>query len=91
MNKVDLIAAVAEKTGMTKKDTERVVTLVFDTIADAIASGDKVQLAGFGAFEARVHEAREGRNPKTGEPVVIPAGRTPVFKAGKGLKDKVTN
>ena len=89
MNKTELIAAVAERTGMTKKDTEQVVTCVFDAIAAALAEGEKVQLAGFGVFEAKEREARTGRNPKTGEAIEIPASRTPVFKARKGLKDKV--
>ena len=89
MNKTELIAAVAERTGMTKKDTERVVTCAFDAIAAALAEGEKVQLAGFGAFETKEREARTGRNPKTGEAIEISASRTPVFRAGKGLKDKV--
>lgn len=89
MNKTELIAAVAEKTGMSKKDTEKFVSVVFDTVTDTIAAGEKVQLVGFGTFELKTREARTGRNPKTGAAIEIPASRAPVFKAGKGLKDKV--
>ena len=90
MNKTELIAAVAEKAGMSKKDTEKVVSLVLDTVADTIAAGEKVQLVGFGTFEVKERGARTGRNPKTLEAIGIPASRAPVFKAGKGLKDLVS-
>lgn len=89
MNKTELVAAVAEKAGMSKKDTEKVINNVFDAIGEALAQGDKVQIAGFGGFEVKAREARTGRNPKTGEAIEIPASKAPVFKAGKGLKDKV--
>ena len=90
MNKTELIAAVAEKAGMSKKDTEKVVSLVLDTVADTIAAGEKVQLVGFGTFEVKERGARTGRNPKTLEAIEIPASRAPVFKAGTGLKDLVS-
>ncbi len=89
MNKTELVAAVAEKAGMSKKDTEKVIAGVFDVIGEALAQGDKVQIAGFGGFEVKAREARTGRNPKTGETIEIPASKAPVFKAGKALKDKV--
>ena len=91
MNKTELIAAVAEKNGMSKKDAEKVVSSTFETIAQALAQDDKVQLIGFGTFEVKAREARTGRNPRTGEPMEIAASRTPVFKAGKALKDQVAN
>ena len=87
MNKTELIAEVSKKTGMAKKDAEKAVNATMDAIAEAMAAGDKVQLVGFGSFETKVREARMGRNPKTKEPIEIPAAKVPVFKAGKGLKD----
>ncbi len=89
MNKTELIAAVAEKTGLTKKDAERVVSATFQTIADAMVKGDKVQVSGFGIFDVKNREARVGRNPRTKEAVQIPATRLPAFKASKTLKDAV--
>ena len=89
MNKADLVAAVAEKAGISKKDSEKAVNAAFDAITDALVAGDKVQLVGFGAFETKERSARVGRNPKTKEAIEIPASRVPVFKAGKALKDKV--
>lgn len=89
MNKSELILAVAEKTGMTKKDCEKVIASCLDTVAEALAQGGKVQLVGFGSFEVKERQARMGRNPQTGEPVEIPAAKAPVFKAGKALKDAV--
>ena len=89
MNKTELIAAVAEKTGLTKKDAERVVAATFQTIADAMVKGDKVQVSGFGIFDVKNREARIGRNPRTKEAVQIPATRLPAFKASKTLKDAV--
>ncbi len=89
MNKTELVSAVAEHAGMSKKDTEKVLNSVFEVIGDALAQGDKVQIAGFGGFEVKTREARTGRNPKTGETIEIAASKAPVFKAGKGLKDKV--
>ena len=88
MNKTELIAEVAKKCGISKKDAEKAVTTTFDTIADALSQGDKVQLVGFGGFETKKREARMGRNPKTKEAIEIPATTIPVFKAGKALKEK---
>lgn len=89
MNKTELIAATAEKAGITKKEAERIVGAAFDTITSALASGDRVQLSGFGIFEVKSREARIGRNPKTKESIEIPATRLPSFKASKALKDIV--
>ncbi len=89
MNRVELVAAVAEKADLTKKDAEAAVKAVFDTIAEAMEQGDKVQLIGFGTFEIGERAAREGRNPRTGETMKIEAAKLPRFKAGKALKDRV--
>ena len=89
MNKGELIAALASKTEMTKKDSETALNAVLDVIADSLKKGDKVQLIGFGTFEAKKRPARVARNPRTGESVKIPACKAPVFKAGKALKDTV--
>ena len=89
MNKTELVAAVAEKTGLSKKDSEKAVSAVFDSITSALVAGDKIQLVGFGAFEVREREARIGRNPRTKEEIKIEASRAPAFKAGKALKDAV--
>ena len=89
MNKTELIAAVAEKTGMTKKDAERVVNATFETVTQALAKGDKVAVSGFGNFEVKAREARVGRNPRTKETIQIPATKVPVFKASKALRDTV--
>ena len=89
MNKVELIAAVTEKTGMSKKDAEKAVSAVLESVVEAVSSGDKVQLVGFGTFEVRNREARTGRNPRTKEAIVIPASKPPDFKAGKSFKDAV--
>ena len=89
MKKTELIAAVAEKTGLTKKDAERVVNATFETITAAMAQGDKIALAGFGNFEVKTREARVGRNPRTKETIQIPASKLPTFKAAKALKDAV--
>jgi DNA-binding protein HU-beta len=89
MNKTELIAAVAEKAGLTKKDAERVVNATVDAITESLVKGDKVQISGFGIFEAKTREARVGRNPRTKETIQIPATRLPVFKASKTLKDSV--
>ncbi|AEF93007.1 histone family protein DNA-binding protein [Desulfotomaculum nigrificans CO-1-SRB] len=91
MNKAELISAVAEKTELTKKDAEKAVSAVLDSIQEAMAKGDKIQLVGFGTFESKARKAREGRNPQTGETIQIPATRVPVFKPGKALKDAVAN
>ncbi len=89
MNKAELVAAVAEKTALSKKDSEKAVNAAFEAITAALIGGDKVQLVGFGAFEVKERNARVGRNPKTKEEIQIPASRVPVFKAGKALKDVV--
>ena len=89
MNKADLVAAVAEKAGISKKDSEKAVNAAFDAITAALVAGDKVQLVGFGAFETKERSARVGRNPKTKEEIQIPASRVPAFKAGKALKDAI--
>lgn len=89
MNKSELIAEVAEKTGLTKKDAEAAVKAVTDTITDAMIQGDKVQLVGFGTFEVRERAARFGRDPRTGESMEIAASKAPAFKAGQALKDAV--
>ncbi|MDL2300200.1 HU family DNA-binding protein [Clostridiaceae bacterium OttesenSCG-928-D20] len=89
MNKADLVAAVAEKTGLSKKDSEKAVSATFDSIAASLESGEKVQLIGFGVFDVKERAARIGRNPKTREEITIPATRVPQFKAGKVLKDTV--
>ena len=90
MNKAELVAAVAEKTALSKKDSEKAVNAAFDTITEALAAGDKVQLVGFGAFEVKERGARIGRNPKTKEEIEIPASRVASFKVGKALKEAVT-
>ena len=89
MNKAELVAAIAAKTGDTKKGAEASVNAFVDVITDALAKGDKVQLVGFGSFEVRKRAARKGRNPRTKEENKIPASKAPVFKAGKALKDLV--
>lgn len=89
MNKVELIAAVTEKTGLSKKDAEKAVSAVLESVVDAVSAGDKVQLVGFGTFEVRERGERTGRNPRTKEPITIPASKQPVFKAGKSFKDAV--
>ena len=89
MNKAELVAAVAEKTALSKKDSAKAVNAAFEAITAALVGGDKVQLVGFGAFEVKERNARVGRNPKTKEEIQIPASRVPVFKAGKALKDVV--
>ena len=89
MNKAELVAAVAEKTALSKKDSEKAVNAAFEAITAALVGGDKVQLVGFGAFEVKERNARVGRNPKTKEEIQIPASHVPVFKAGKALKDVV--
>ena len=87
MNKTELINAVAEKAELSKKDAEAAVTAMIDAITGALVEGEKVQLVGFGAFEVKARAERVGRNPQTKETITIPASKTPVFKAGKALKD----
>ena len=89
MNKADLIAAIAAKTGDTKKSAEATVNAFVDVVTETLVKGDKVQLVGFGSFEVRKRAARKGRNPQTKEEIKIPASKAPVFKAGKALKDLV--
>ena len=89
MNKADLIATIAAKTGETKKSAEASVNAFVDVITESLVKGDKVQLVGFGSFEVRKRAARKGRNPQTKEEIKIPASKAPVFKAGKALKDLV--
>lgn len=89
MNKSDLVAAVAAKTGTTKKDAETAINSFVEVVTEALEKGDKVQLVGFGSFEVRKRAARKGRNPQTKEEIKIPASKAPVFKAGKALKDLV--
>ncbi|HIR60995.1 MAG TPA: HU family DNA-binding protein [Candidatus Faecivivens stercoravium] len=89
MTKTELINEVANKTGLTKKDAEKAVSAVIESITDAMSMGDKVQLVGFGTFEVRDRAAREGKNPATGETISIPATKVPAFKAGKALKDAI--
>lgn len=89
MNKTELIAAVAQSTGLTKKDTERALNAAIDAITASMVAGEKVQLSGFGTFEVKAREARIGRNPHTREAIEIPATNVPVFKASKALKDTV--
>jgi DNA-binding protein HU-beta len=87
VNKTELIQAVAEKTDMTKKDAATAVESVFEAISEALSSGEKVQLVGFGNFEIRERAARKGRNPQTGEVIDIAASKIPAFKAGKALRE----
>ena len=89
MNKSDLIAAIAAKTGETKKNAEATVNAFVDVVTETLVKGDKVQLVGFGSFDVRKRAARKGRNPQTKEEIKIPASKAPVFKAGKALKDLV--
>lgn len=89
MNKTELIAAASESTGLTKKDTERVINAAVDAITAALVKGEKVQVSGFGTFETRDRDARMGRNPHTKESIEIPATRVPAFKPSKALKDSV--
>ena len=89
MTKAELIDAVAQKTGQTKKSTEQAVAATFDAITEELAKGGKIQVIGFGSFEVKERAARTGRNPKTKEAIEIPASKAPVFKAGKALKDAV--
>lgn len=89
MNKSELVSAVAEKAGLSKKDSEKAITAAFDVITASLEAGEKVQLVGFGVFDVKERAARVGRNPRTKETIEIAASRTPIFKAGKALKDAV--
>ncbi len=89
MNKTDLIAAVAEKSDITKKDAEKTVSAVIDTIIEAVANGEKVQIVGFGTFEQRTRKERTGVDPRTHESITIPESKVPAFKPGKAFKETV--
>ena len=89
MNKTEMIAAMAEKAELSKKDAEKALTAFTNVVADVLANGDKVQLVGFGTFEVTERAERQGRNPATGETITIAASKSPKFKAGKSLKDAV--
>ncbi len=89
MNKTELIAAVAEKASLSKKDAAAAIAAVVASVTEALAKGDKVQLVGFGSFDVKARPARVGRNPRTGKEIKIPATKVPVFSAGKALKDAV--
>ncbi len=89
MNKSTLIATVAQKSDLSKKDADSAVNAMIDAITDALKEGDKVQIIGFGTFEVKERPARKGKNPQTGATIDIPASKAPVFKAGKALKDTI--
>ena len=89
MNKTELVASIASSTGLSKKDSEKALAAVIDSISAELKAGGKVQLIGFGTFEVRERAAREGINPRTGETIKIAAAKNPVFKAGKALKDSI--
>ena len=89
MNRTELVAAIAEKAGITKKDADVVLSATIDSITEALKAGDKVQLVGFGTFEVRERAARKGRNPQTGKEITIAAAKAPAFKAGRLLKESV--
>lgn len=89
MNKAELISTAAVKAGLSKKDTEKAMSAIIDTITDALKTGDKVQLVGFGVFDVKCREARVGHNPRTKEEIQIPASKIPQFKAGKVLKEAI--
>lgn len=89
MKKTELIAAVAEKAGLSKKDADAAVAAFLETVVDALKADDKIQLVGFGTFEVRNRPARTGRNPQTKETITIPASKVPAFKAGKALKEAI--
>ena len=90
MSKTELVNAVAEKTGTSKKDAEKAVSSTLDAITEALVNGDKVQIIGFGTFEVKERAERVGRNPQTKEEITIPASKLPSFKAGKALKEAVS-
>jgi DNA-binding protein HU-beta len=89
MNKAELIAVVAEKAELSKKDTEKAVNALIEAVTEGLQKGEKIQLVGFGGFEVKQRAARMGRNPKTKEQIQIPASKVPVFKAGKAFKDAI--
>ncbi|MBQ6562402.1 MAG: HU family DNA-binding protein [Clostridiales bacterium] len=89
MNKTELIAALAEKAGLNKRDAEKALNAFTDVVTDTLIKGDKVQLVGFGSFEVKDRAARTARNPRTGDELTVPASKAPIFKAGKALKEAV--
>ena len=89
MNKTELYTALAKKTGLSKKNTEKCTDAFIETITEALQRGEKVQIVGFGIFEVKDHAARIARNPRTGEEIDVTASKAPVFKAGKALKDSI--
>lgn len=89
MNKAELVAAIAEKTELSKKDSEKALKAFIDVVTEELTKGEKIQLVGFGTFEVAERAAREGRNPQTGATMNIPASKAPKFKAGRALKDTV--
>jgi len=89
MNRTELVKAVAEKVGITKKDSENYINLVFNTVANSLEKGEKVEIFGFGNFSVKESNERKGRNPRTGEEMIIPARKAPAFKPAKALKDAV--
>ena len=89
MNKTELIAALAEKAGLNKRDAEKALNAFTDVVTDTLKKGDKVQLVGFGSFEVKDRAARTARNPRTGDELTVPASKAPIFKAGKALKEAV--
>jgi len=91
MNKTELVAAIAEKTQLTKKDSEMVLKAFIDVVSEELKKGEKIQLVGFGTFEVSDRAARIGKNPQTGNAIDIPASKAPKFKAGKALKETVNN
>lgn len=91
MNKTELVAAISEKTELTKKDSEKALKALIDVVAEELKKGEKVQLVGFGTFEVSERAARTGKNPQTGKAIKIPASKAPKFKAGKALKDTVNS
>lgn len=91
MNKAELVAKIAEKSELTKKDAEKALNAFIEVVQEALKNGDKVQLVGFGTFEVRERAERKGRNPQTREEITIPASKAPIFKAGKALKDLVNS
>jgi DNA-binding protein HU-beta len=89
MNKTELVNKIAEKSGLSKKDSEKALVAVMDTVTETLCQGDKVHLVGFGSFEVKQRPERIGRNPKTKEEIIIPASKIPQFKAGKAFKDAI--
>ena len=91
MNKSEMVAAIAERTNLSKKDAEKALVAFIEETTNALKNGEKVQLVGFGSFEVKTRAARKGRNPQTKAVITIPASKAPVFKAGKSFKDEVSN